>query len=50
MFEVFNVFNHTNYGSYTTTFSSGAQYGKASYNESRAFAPRIFQLGVHLTF
>jgi hypothetical protein len=50
MFEVFNLFNHANYGSYTTTFSSGAQYGKPSYNESRAYAPRIIQLGVHLTF
>jgi hypothetical protein len=50
MFEVFNIFNHANYGSYTTTFSSGAQYGKPSYNESRAYAPRIIQLGVHLTF
>jgi len=50
MFEVFNLFNHVNYGSYTTTFSSGAQYGKPSYNESRAYAPRIVQLGVHVTF
>jgi hypothetical protein len=50
MFEVFNLFNHANYGSYTTTFSSGAQYGKPSFNQSTAYLPRIVQLGVHLTF
>jgi Carboxypeptidase regulatory-like domain/TonB dependent receptor len=50
MFEVFNLFNHANYGSYTTTFSSGAQYGKPSFSTSTAYLPRIVQLGVHLTF
>ena len=28
MLEAFNIFNHENYGSYTTTFSSAASYGK----------------------
>ncbi len=50
MFEVFNLLNHANYGSYTTTFSSGAQYGKPSFSTSTAYLPRIVQLGVHLTF
>jgi len=50
MFEVFNLFNHANYGAYTTTFSSGAQYGKPSFSTSTAYLPRIVQLGVHLTF
>jgi carboxypeptidase family protein len=50
MFEVFNLFNHANYGAYTTTFSSGAQYGKPSFSTSTAYLPRIAQLGVHLTF
>jgi TonB dependent receptor len=50
MFEVFNVFNHANYGAYTTTFSSGAQYGKPSFSTSTAYLPRIVQLGMHLTF
>ena len=50
MFEVFNLFNHANYGAYTTTFSSGAQYGKPSFSTSTAYLPRIVQLGMHLTF
>ena len=50
MLEVFNIFNHQNYGSYTTTFSSGAGYGKPSFNSATAYLPRILQLGVHFTF
>jgi hypothetical protein len=50
MVEVFNVFNHQNYGSYTTTFSNAANYGKPSFNSATAYLPRILQLGVHLTF
>jgi hypothetical protein len=48
--EVFNVFNHENYGSYTTTFSSGANFGKPSFNSSTAYQARSLQLGVHFTF
>jgi len=48
--EVFNVFNHKNYGSYTTTFSSGASFGQPSFNSSTAYAARSLQLGAHLTF
>lgn len=50
MAEVFNVFNHANYGSYTTTFSSGAQFGLPSFNQATAYQPRILQLGFHLAF
>ena len=50
MFEVFNIFNHKNYGSYTTTFSNAANYGLPSFNASTAYAPRIVQLGVHFAF
>ncbi len=50
MFEVFNIFNHKNYGSYTTTFSNAASYGLPSFNASTAYAPRIVQLGVHFAF
>jgi hypothetical protein len=50
MVEVFNLFNHKNYGSYTTTFSSGANYGKPSFNPATAFQPRVLQLGVHFAF
>jgi hypothetical protein len=48
--DVFNLFNHENIGSYTTTFSNAAIYGKPSFNQSTAYAARSLQLGVHLTF
>ena len=50
MLEVFNIFNHQNYGSYTTTFSNAANYGKPSFNSATAYQPRILQLGVHFAF
>ena len=50
MIEVFNVFNHANYGSYTTTFSNPLQYGKPSFNAATAYMPRILQLGFHFAF
>ena len=50
MIEVFNLFNHANYGSYTTTFSSGRQYGLPSQNTATAYLPRILQLGFHFGF
>ena len=48
--EVFNIFNHANYGSYTTTFSNAANYGKPSFNQATAYQPRILQLGFHFAF
>jgi len=48
--EVFNIFNHANYGSYTTTFSNAAQYGLPSSNLATAYQPRIVQLGFHIGF
>jgi hypothetical protein len=50
MAEVFNIFNHANYGSYTTTFSNVAQFGLPSQNTATAYLPRIVQLGFHLAF
>jgi hypothetical protein len=50
MIELFNIFNHANYGSYTTTFSNPAQYGKPSGNGATAYQPRILQLGFHMSF
>ena len=50
MFEVFNLFNHANYGSYTTTFSNAVNYGKPSFNTATAYQPRILQLGFHIAF
>ena len=49
MAEVFNLFNHENYGSYTTS-QSNANYGLPSFNPNVAFAPRIVQLGFRLAF
>jgi hypothetical protein len=49
MLEVFNLFNHENYGSYTTQQSSAA-YGQPSYNGNVSFQPRIVQLGFRLAF
>jgi len=50
MIEVFNVFNHANYGSYTTSFSNPLLYGKPSFNAATAYQPRILQLGFHFAF
>jgi hypothetical protein len=50
MLEVFNVFNHENFGSYTTSFSNAANYGKPSFNSATAYQPRVLQLGFHLGF
>jgi hypothetical protein len=50
MLEMFNVFNHANYGAYTTTLSNAAQYGLPSSNGATAYQPRILQLGFHLGF
>jgi len=47
--EVFNVFNHANYGSYTTQ-ESNASYGQPSQNTNVAYTPRMAQLGFRLAF
>jgi hypothetical protein len=47
--EVFNVFNHANYGSYVVNESSAA-YGRPSFNANVAYQPRILQLGFRATF
>ena len=47
--EVFNLFNHANYGSYTTQEVSPI-YGRPSSNPAVAFQPRMAQLGFRLTF
>ena len=49
LFEVYNLFNHANYGSYTTN-ESNTQYGKPSYNGNVAYQPRMLQLGFRLAF
>jgi hypothetical protein len=49
MFEVFNLFNHANYGSYTIN-ESNANYGQPSANTNLAYQPRMLQLGFRLAF
>jgi hypothetical protein len=48
-FEVFNLFNHANYGSYVTVESSPL-YGEPQQNFNVAFQPRMLQLGIRFTF
>ena len=47
--DVFNTFNHKNYGSYTTQVSN-ARYGQPSFNANVAYQPRIVQLGFRFAF
>jgi hypothetical protein len=47
--EVFNLFNHANYGSYTTS-ESNRNYENPSFNSNVAFQPRILQLGFRVAF
>lgn len=49
MLEVFNLFNHENYGSYVTTESSRT-YGQPQFNANVAYQPRVIQLGFRLAF
>ena len=47
--EVFNLFNHANYGSYALTEVS-RNYGQPSQNRGVAYAPRTLQLGFRFAF
>jgi Carboxypeptidase regulatory-like domain len=47
--EVFNLFNHANYGSYVTE-ESNRNYGQPSFNGAIVYQPRILQLGFRFTF
>ncbi|MBI3049944.1 MAG: TonB-dependent receptor [Acidobacteria bacterium] len=47
--EVYNLFNHRNYGSYTTV-ESNAAYGRPSPNQNVAYTQRMLQLGFRTTF
>jgi len=49
LLELFNAFNHANYGSYVTTEVS-RNYGQPSFNGDIAYAPREMQLGFRLEF
>jgi len=47
--EVFNLFNHENYGSYVVNEGS-SEYGEPSFNPNVAYQPRMLQLGFRMTF
>jgi hypothetical protein len=49
MFEVFNLFNHANYGSYVTN-ESNRLFGEPEFNSNIAYWPRVLQLGIRLAF
>lgn len=49
IFEMFNVFDRANYGSYTIDRSS-PRYGLPNASTNLAFAPRTLQLGFRVTF
>ena len=49
IFEVYNLFNHANYGAYTTVESNSA-YGTPSQNANLAYQPRMLQLAFRFTF
>ncbi len=48
-FEVFNLFNHENYGSYVTNEANRA-FGRPTTNINVAYQPRMGQVGFRLTF
>jgi hypothetical protein len=53
IFEVYNVFNHSNYENSNTGFvinESNARFGKPNSNTNLAFAPRMLQLGFRAQF
>jgi len=47
--EVFNLFDHENYGSYVVNEGS-SEYGNPSFNPNVAYQPRMLQLGFRMTF
>jgi len=49
MFEVFNLFNHQNFGSYVTN-ASAQNYGQPTFNANLSYQPRMMQLGVRVGF
>ena len=47
--EVYNLFNHANYGSYTLA-ESNANYGQPIQNIGLTYQPRMVQLGFRVVF
>jgi len=49
MLDIFNAFDHANYGSYITT-ETNRNYGRPTQNPALNYAPRMLQLGFRATF
>ena len=49
MIEAFNLFNHSNFGSYQTVVNV-ASYGSPAQNADLAYAPRMLQFAGRLSF
>jgi hypothetical protein len=49
MVEIFNLFDHANYGAYITE-ESNANYGQPTQTPGVNFGPRMLQLGFRATF
>jgi hypothetical protein len=47
--ELFNIFNHENFGSYVTSENSAA-YGQPVQNVAVEYQPRMMQLGFRFVF
>jgi hypothetical protein len=47
--EVFNVFNHENFGSWVTV-ESNRNFGRPTFNNNVAYTPRLVQLGFRFAF
>jgi len=47
--EMFNAFNHQNFGTFVTN-ESNAQYGRPSFNNNIAYQPRTMQFGFRAAF
>jgi hypothetical protein len=48
--DVFNVFDHANFGSYGTSENNPAFYQRPTFNGDVAYGPRALQLGVRVMF
>ncbi|MGH9323914.1 MAG: hypothetical protein ACRD3V_29020, partial [Vicinamibacteria bacterium] len=49
LLEIFNLFNHANYGAYQTRVTSSL-FGTPVRNSNVAYDPRVVQLGLRFTF
>jgi hypothetical protein len=48
--EIFNVFNHKNFGAYQTREIAGATYGRPTQVTDVSYSPRTLQLGFRFSF